>query len=113
MVPDVFRGGYFLFGDKQSQKRKVPIRSSRQHLIKNLIRVSGCTPAELESRVDGIGVVCEYHVEITQSLFLIPLNQEKVSGLPSDIRGGWVGFYGAFHTLFLLSGAARELVGTG
>src|ERR1017187_8012938 len=112
MVPDVFRGGYFLFGDKQTQKRKVQIRSSRQRPIKNLIRVSGCTPAELESRVNRLRIVCENNAEITQRLFSIALNQEEVGGLPSDMRGRWIGFPGTFHTLFLLLGAARDLVST-
>src|ERR1017187_6280937 len=112
MVPDVFRGGYFLFGDKQTQKRKVQIRSSRQRPIKNPIRVSGCTPAELESRVNRLRVVCENNAKITKRPFLITLNQEEVGGLPGDMRCRWFRFHGTFHTLFLLSGAARELVGT-
>src|ERR1035441_10511884 len=112
MVPDVFRGGYFLFGDKQTQKRKVQIRSSRQRPIKNLIRVSGCPPAELESRVNRLRVVCENNAKITKRPFLIPLNQEKVCGLPGDMLCRWVGFHSLFDTLFLLAGAASHLIGT-
>src|ERR1035441_290035 len=101
MVPDVFRGGYFLFGDKQTQKRKVQIRSSRQRPIKNLIRVSGCTPAELESRVNRLRIVCENNAKITKCPFLITLNQEEVCGLPGDMRCRWIRFHSLFDTLFL------------
>src|SRR5580658_3049361 len=103
MIPDVFRGGYFLFGDKQTQKRKVQIRSSRQCLIKNLIRVSGCTPAELESSVNRLRVVCENNPKITKRLFLITLNQEEVCGLPGDLRCRWVRFHCLFDALFLFA----------
>src|ERR1022692_4516779 len=113
MVPDIFRGGYFLFGDKQTQKRKVQIRSSRQRSIKNLVLVSGCTPAELESRVNRLRVVCENNAKITKCPFLITLNQEEVCGLPGDMWGCWVRFHSLFDTLFLLAGVASHLIGTG
>src|SRR5208282_5681340 len=112
MVPDVFRGGHFLLGDKQTQKRKVKTRSLRQHLSKNQILVFRCPPAKPKCGVNGIrvGVICEYYAEITQRLFSIALNQEEVGGLPSDMRGRWVRFDGTLHTLFLLLGAALDLV---
>src|ERR1035438_2734915 len=111
MVPDIFRGGHFLFVDKQMQKRKVQIRSSRQRLIKNPIRVSGCTPAEQESRVNGLGIVCKNDAKITKCPFRITLNQEEVCGLPSNVRCCWVRFHGVFDTLSLLAGTPGNLVG--
>src|ERR1035437_8241391 len=112
MVPDVFRGGYFLFGDKQTQKRKVQIRSSRQRPIKNLIRVSGCTPAELESRVNCLRIVCENNAKITKCPCLITLNEEEICGLPGDMRCRWVSFHSLFDTLFLLADVASHLIRT-
>src|ERR1700723_2053969 len=110
MVPDVFRGGYFLFGNKQTKKRQVQIRSSRQRPIKNRIRVSGCAPAELESRVDRIRIVCENNAKTTECPFLITLDQEKVRGLPGDVRCRRVRFHSPFNTPFLLAGSASHLI---
>ena len=112
MVPDVFRGGHLLFGDKQTQKRKVQIRSSRQRPLKNLIRVSGCTPAELERRVNRLRIVCENNAKITKCAFLITLNQEEICGHPGDLRSRWVRYHSLFDTLFLLAGVASHLIGT-
>src|SRR5580700_646837 len=111
MVPDVFRGAYFLFGNKQTQERQVKIRSSRQRSIENLIRVSGCAPAELESRVDCLRIVCENNAKTTECPFLITLNQEKICGLPGDVRCRWVRFDSPFNTPFLLAGSASHLIG--
>src|ERR1700677_3258597 len=111
MVPDVFRGGYFLFGNKQTEKRQVQIRSSRQRPIKNLIRVSGCAPAELESRVDRLRIVCKNNAKTPKCPFLITLNQEKVCGLPGDVRCRWVRFHSPFNTPFLLVGSTSHLIG--
>ena len=110
MVPDIFRGGYFLFGDKQTQKRKVEIRFLRKRLIKNLIRVSGCPPAELEDAESPASGSSENDAKLTEGPFPITLNQEEVGGLPGNVRCGWVRFHGVFDHLSLLAGHALQPV---
>src|ERR1017187_183267 len=111
MGADILSGGNCLFVDKQTEKRKGQIRSSRQPLIKNPIRVSGCTPAEQESRVNRLRIVCKNNAKITKCPFRITLNQEEVCGLPGNVRCCWVRFHGVFDTLSLLVDPPRNLVG--
>ena len=110
MVPDALSGIYLFFGDEQTYKGKVQIRSSRQHSLHNLIRVPGKAPAKLKGSVDPFRIVCENYAEVTKCLFSIALNQKEVGSIPGDMRGMRVCFHGMFHTIFLLTSAPCDLI---
>ena len=112
-VPDVFRRGYFLFLDEQTEKRQVEVRSGWQRLVKHLGGVSTRAPAKLKGRIDCLRIVREHHSKVAKRLFSIALNQEEIGRLPSNMRSCWIRFHAVLGTLCLLADTPRNLVGSG
>ena len=111
MIPCNIGGGDFLFRNQQTQEGKIQIGSLGQSVIEDLIGIAAGTPAQLKSRVGGIGIVRKYGSEIRKSFGNVSLQKEKIRRLPGNMRRHRIGRGGALNGFRLLIGLACELIG--